>query len=190
MNRKGKVICALLLVQLLAWGVFVPTADAGGLKRLSAQFRRFAVDSDFTTAGASSTPGTGGIQVYTKSFNIPTPASGQQAVVFVTISATIDTTGNLSLFSCQIDAAFCNPGIGAPVGSYGWVITEAPKDAAEQLRTFQYTWCAKVSSGTHTASIRMASDGAAVVSMWAAHFYIDRTELKASTADDCELGAP
>src|SRR3972149_10872369 len=141
MRGKGKAVCALLLVQLLAWGVFVPSADAGGLKRLSAQFRRFAVDYDSTTAGT----GTGGLVVYTKSFTIPAPKAGQQAVVFITISATIDTTGNLSLFSCQIDAAFCNPGIGAPVGSYGWVVTEAPKDAAEQLRTFQYTWCAKVS---------------------------------------------
>src|SRR3989304_276344 len=156
MNRKGKVICALLLVQLLAWGVFVPTADAGGLKRLSAQFRRFAVDYDFTTAGASSTPGTGGIQVYTKSFNIPTPKSGQQAVVFVTISATIDTTGNLSLFSCEIDAAFCNPGIGAPVGSYGWVITEPAYVGREDADRERLPTVCGGARRSRTASIRMA----------------------------------
>jgi len=181
-----------VLVQLLAWGVFVPTADAGGLKRLSAQFRRFAGDADETTAALSSTPSTGGIQIYTKTFNVPTPkTSGQQPVVFVTIAAVLFTTGGFSHFSCEVDGAFCNAGRDPFFGTSGagWVITEIPLDSADQLRTFEYTWCAKVSPGTHTVSIRMASDGSSIVDMWNAHFYIDRTEFKASTADDCELGA-
>ena len=192
MNRKGKAFCALVLVQLLAWGVFVPTADAGGLKRLSAQFRRFAGDADETTAALSSTPSTGGIQIYTKTFNVPTPkTSGQQPVVFVTIAAVLFTTGGFSHFSCEVDGAFCNAGRDPFFGTSGagWVITEIPLDSADQLRTFEYTWCAKVAPGTHTVSLRMASDGSSVVDMWNAHFYIDRTEFKASTADDCELGA-
>jgi len=188
MNRKGKAVCALLLVQLLAWGVFVPTADAGKMVRVSSQFRRFADDFDSTTANEAA----GGIVVYTKSFSIPTPkTSGMQPVVFVTISAVLNTQGQFSHISCEVDGAFCNAGrdpFFGPSGA-GWVITEIPLDSADQLRTFEYTWCAKVSPGTHTVSIRMASDGSSIVDMWNAHFYIDRTEFKASTADDCELGA-
>ena len=193
MRGKGKAVCALLLVQLLAWGVFVPTADAGKLFRLSAQFRRFATDMDSTTAAASSTPGAGGIQVYTKSVSIPAPASGMQAVVFVTVEAVIYAPGDpggFSAFSCTIDAAFCNPGQDAALGYVGWVLTEYPYGAAP-LHTFQYTWCAKVSPGAHTATVRMASlTEGSEIQFVLAHFFIDRTELKASTADDCELGAP
>ena len=191
MNRKGKVICALLLVQLLAWGVFVPTADAGGLKRLSAQFRRFAVDSDSTTAGASSTPGAGGIQVYSKSFTIPAPKAGQQAVVFITMTGTAEQfAGTFVEFSCTVDSSFCNGG-GNAAGTAGWVTLMTDLEGSVQVYGVQYTWCAKVSSGAHTATVRMAStNGTNGVFLHNAHFFIDRTELKTSTADDCELGAP
>jgi len=192
MERKGKAVCALLLVQLLAWGVFVPTADAGKLIRVSSQFRRFNNDFDYTSAAPSSTPGAGGLQVYTKTFSVPTPkTSGQQPVVFVTISTLLFTRGaTFSAFSCEVDGAFCNPGEELGRGLIGWVITEDPFDGANQARTFHYTWCAKVDPGTHMVSIRMASGGVDEVFIWSAHFYIDRTEFKASTADDCELGAP
>ena len=191
MERKGKAVCALLLVQLLAWGVFVPTADAGKLIRVSSQFRRFNNDFDYTSAAPSSTPGAGGLQVYTKTFSVPTPkTSGQQPVVYVTISTALFTTGLYSAFSCEVDGAFCNPGTEAGLGATGWVLTEYPFNGDDQLRTFEYTWCAKVAPGTRTVSIRMASDGSASVYMWSAHFNIDRTEFKASTDDDCEAGAP
>src|SRR3989304_4724102 len=157
MGRKGKAVCALLLVQLLAWGVFVPTADAGKLVRLSSQFRRFAVDYDSTTAGASSTPGTGGIQVYTKSFSIPTPASGQQAVVFITMTGTAEQFPNPFVeFSCTVDSSFCNGG-GNAAGTPGWVTLMTDLEGSVQVYGVQYTWCAKVSSGAHTATVRMAS---------------------------------
>ena len=96
MNRKGKAVCALLLVQLLAWGVFVPTADAGKLVRVSAQFRLFAGGVDTTTAVPSATPGAGGVQVYSKSFSIPAPKAGQQAVVFITMAGTGQVPGQCS----------------------------------------------------------------------------------------------
>ena len=191
MNRKGKAVCALLLVQLLAWGVFVPPADAGGLKRLSAQFRRFAGDFDTTTAGPSTTPGAGGIQVYSKSFTIPAPKAGQQAVVFITMTGTAEQfAGTFVEFSCTVDSSFCNGG-GNAAGTAGWVTLMTDLEGSVQVYGVQYTWCAKVSSGAHTATVRMAStNGTNGVFLHNAHFFIDRTELKTSTADDCELGAP
>src|SRR3989338_595347 len=82
MNHKGKAVCALLLVQLLAWGVFVPSADAGKLIRPPAQFRYFNEGE----AGTSATAAAGGLVIYTKSFSIPTPAkSSQRPVVFITV---------------------------------------------------------------------------------------------------------
>ena len=195
MNRKGKAVCALLLVQLLAWGVFVPTADAGKLVRLSAQFRRFDSLIDATSAAPSATPGAGGVQVYSKSFSIPAPASGQQAVVFITVMGTAQHGGGANtavLVSCVLDGSFCNPGANPVTGvPAGWATLLYDFGDTTQRNVVNYTWCAKVSSGTHTATIRMASqDGLNSVVLWHAHFFIDRTELKTSTADDCELGAP
>jgi len=192
MNRKGKAVCALLLVQLLAWGVFVPTADAGKLVRVSAQFRLFAGGVDTTTAVPSATPGAGGVQVYSKSFTIAAPKAGQQAVVFITMAGTGQVpAGQRSYFSCQIDSSFCNAGadpLGAPNGWVGLQLNFS--SGTTDIYGVHYTWCAKVSPGAHTATIRMASAvGVDAVALWNAHFFIDRTELKTSTADDCELGA-
>ena len=192
MNRRGKAVCALLLVQLLAWGVLVRTADAKGLVRLSSQFRRFTGSVDSTTAAPSTTPGAGGVQVYTKSFTIPTPkTSGQQQVVFITMTGTAQQfAGTFVEFSCTVDSSFCNGG-GNAAGTAGWVTLMTDLEGSVQVYGVQYTWCAKVSSGAHTATVRMAStNGTNGVFLHNAHFFIDRTELKTSTADDCELGAP
>ncbi len=193
MNRKGKAVCALLLVQFLAWGAFVPTADAKGLVRLSAQFRRFDGSEDLTSAVPSITPGAGGVQVYTKSFSIPTPkTSGQQPVVFITMTGQAEQSagGIFVEFTCTVDSSFCNGGSNVSAAA-GWVTLMTGLDASVQIHGVHYTWCAKVNPGTHTATVRMASsNGTSVVSLHNAHFFIDRTELKASTADDCELGLP
>ncbi len=193
MNRKGKAVCALLLVQLLAWGVFVPSADAKGPIRLSAQFRKFDGGLQSTSLAPSATPGAGGVLIYTKSFSIPTPkTSGQQPVVFITMTAAGQVAANQwSFFSCEIDSSFCNPGANPNGLPAGWVGLQYDLEAAFQAHGFHYTWCAKVSPGAHTATIRMASSsGAGLVYLWNAHFFIDRGEFKASTADDCEAGAP
>ncbi len=184
MNRKARAICA----SLLAVGIFFPSADAGNLVRLSAQFRRFDGGLDSTTAAPSATPGTGGIPVYTKSFNVPAPPRGQRAVVFITMEALGDTADNAIAFSCEIDGAFCNPGNTFTVPS-GWIVLgfHSPDELAAPV---SYTWCAKVSPGPHTASIRMASRDGPAVNLFSGHFYIDRTTLKKSTPNDCELGAP
>ena len=190
MERKGKAVCALLLVQLLAWGVFVPTADAGKMVRVSSQFRRFADDFDSTTANEAA----GGIVVYTKSFSIPTPkTSGMQPVVYITLAAHAEQfSGTRIMFKCEIDGTACNTGtvIGGS-GTPGWIALILDLESQAQAYGVDYTWCAKVSPGTRTATIRMASvNGTDGVFLAGAHFYIDRTEFKASTADDCELGAP
>ena len=189
MNRKGKAVCALLLVQLLAWGVFVPTADAGGLKRLSAQTRRFDGGLDVTSA-APLTGGLGGLVVYTKSFSIPAPKAGQQAVVFITVDATAEEGDSATALAlgCQIDSNPCSAA--GLFGLSGWVrLDRTPSEL--DTNGIHYTWCTKVSSGAHTATVRIASsDGTNAVGAQEYHFFIDRTELKTSTADDCELGAP
>ena len=186
MERKGKAVCALLLVQLLAWGVFVPTADAGKLVRLSAQSRRWDGGWDSTSTNSAG----GGVVIYTKSFSIPAPKAGQQAVVFVTVSATAEEGSSATALwlGCQIDS---NPCSAAGIfGLSGWVIIQKTTTELD-TNGIHYTWCTKVSSGAHTATVRIASsDGTTLVGAQEYHFLIDRTELKTSTADDCELGAP
>ena len=182
MNRKGKAVCALLLVQLLAWGVFVPTADAGKLVRVSAQFRRSDGSFDLinTMPGAG---GTGGQVVYSRSFSIPAPPSGQQNVLFVSMWATSEQLpGTLAMFSCNIDGTQCN--------ARGWISLATAFDPGGETPSVSYQWCAKVSPGTHTAEVRMASSSGDNILLYNAHFFIDRTTIKASTADDCEVGAP
>lgn len=193
MKAKGKAVCALLLVQLLAWGVFVPTADAGKLIRVSSQFTRFDGTNDSTTADSDPTPGAGGVVVYTKSFSVPSPRkSGQQPVVYITMNGTAQHgTATGVLASCQIDGSFCNSG--APsTGFYpgGWTGLLFDFASTSQRNHVNYTWCVKVSPGTHTVSIRLASqDGATNVFLWHAHYFIDRTEIGSATADDCEVGS-
>jgi len=185
MNHKGKAVCALLLVQLLAWGVFVPSADAGKLIRLSAQFRYFNEGE----AGTSATAAAGGLVIYTKSFSIPTPAkSSQRPVVFITVTGTGDVHGGESLLmSCAIDGAFCNPQSSGAAAGWVNLLTD---EADLHDNAVHYTWCAQVSPGSHTATVRMASAGGADdVFLDAAHFFIDRTEFTTSSADDCEQGA-
>ena len=185
MNRKGKTVCALLLVQLLAWGVFVPTADAGKLVRLAAQSRQWGGSWDST----STAPAGGGVVIYTKSFTIPAPKAGQQAVVFVGMAAAIEQdAGPFITFKCEIDGNPCNSGSrsGLPAG---WIYLQNSA-VNTHFAGVAYTWCAKVSSGAHTATVRMASSDGTNVYLTTAHFFIDRTELKASTADDCETGTP
>ncbi len=190
MKSNARTILTTVTVALLVWGLMPPlTAEAGPLVRLAAQFRRFDGTLDITTA-APLAGGTGGLEVYTRAFGVPKPPSGQQAVVFITVSATAEeaTTGSPNLFlACLIDSIPCNPGgLFVP----GWVAIQNTPNELDSNGIY-YTWCAKVSRGPHTASIRIASsDGINPVGMQEAHFYIDRTTLPRSATGDCEVGLP
>jgi len=187
MKANPKALVSLILVQLLLWGmVLLPSGEAGTLVRVAAQFRQF----DGTLTQTSTTPSAGGVVVWTKSFKIPAPPSGQQPVVFITVSATrsADDLAAVAL-NCTINGTNCNGG-NALASEPGWILATV-YDPDFHGGAFTYIWCTKVNPGTHTAVIRVASDdGSESANFWGAHFYIDRATFPEGSADACTQGAP
>jgi len=182
MTRTKKALVSLILVELLLWGMLPPPAEAGKLVRVSAQYRRF--DGSFDTINEMPGPsGTLGQVIYTRSFSIPTPPSGQQNVLFVSLWATAEQLpGTLAMFSCSVDGTQCH--------ATGWISLASVFNSGGETPSVSYQWCTKVSPGTHTLEVRMASSSGDNILLYNAHFFIDRTTIKASTVDDCELGSP
>jgi hypothetical protein len=155
------------------------------LLRLSAEFRRWDGDEDFTTLPPAGT--SGGISIYTKTVDVPDTCD----TLYVTISATGDAHGGSQiLLTCLVDGAFCNPG-GAFATVPGWIALQrhGPVDDFHD-NNVNYQWCKQVTPGSRvTVQIRLAKgDGLAatgVAILQQEHFYIDASQ----TSGGCVAGS-
>jgi len=153
------------------------------LLRLSAEFRRWDGDEDFTTLAPP------GISVYTKTVDVPDTCD----TLYVTVSATGDAHGGSQiLLTCLVDGAFCNPG-GAFGAVPGWIALQrhGPVDDFHD-NNVNYQWCVQVTPGTTvTVQVRLAKgDGTGLVPtpevfLQQEHFYIDASQ----TSGGCVPGS-
>ena len=131
--------------------------------------------------------GTGGIAVYTKTFNLPS----NQHTVFITLSTTGDGHGGASnLFSASVNGQVCNKGDEGASGAPGGWIPLQRHNGTDDLHDngIYYTWCCTDGvrpGGANRVEIRLASSIAGqYVFMERSHFYIDSVATTICTQVD------
>ncbi len=130
--------------------------------------------------------GTGGIPVYTKTFNLP----ANRHTLFITLSSTGDGHGGAAhWFSASVNGVVCNKGNeGAGFAPGGWIPLQKHRNSTPggdggggigdlHDNGIYYTWCCTDGlkpGGPNTVQIRMASSiQGQIVFMERSHFYID-----------------
>lgn len=138
--------------------------------------------TDLTATGI----GTGGIPVWTTTFNIPS----DHRTVFITLSSTGDTHGGAaSWFSASVNGVVCNKGNeGAGFAPGGWIPLQKHRDSQPggdggggigdmHDNGIYYTWCCNEGvrpGGANQVQIRMAtSTPGQHVFIERSHFYAD-----------------
>jgi len=138
----------------------VEAAGGGLLKRLSAEFLQW-------NGGEISTNATSGVLgFYTKTVSVPE----NDNVLYVTLAATGDVHNEAKMsIRCQVDGVDCNSGSG------GWVVLQK-NTHDEHDNAVNYTWCKETTSGAHTVTLDLASDGGQVY-LEKIHVFIDSNRI-------------